>query len=249
MTPSPGWVPSLRSEIAPAWCATCGDFGALAALERALRRSGAAEEQLVVVGGPGCAGRLPRSLRGYRIEAPAGVALAVAAGCAAARPDLRVLVVTGDADFFAAGAAGLVALGRRDPNVVAVVLENGVAASSGRGRGPDVPALHLALASGASFVARGLASDGPSAQALLESALGHRGLAIVVLQSACPTFHREQDDVALRSRARALEADHDRSDRAAALRAAADPATLWTGVLFGPSGSLSGRAKARRAGG
>ena len=48
-----------KSDLKPVWCAGCGDFGALAALHRAMAGSSSQPENTVVVSGIGCSSRLP----------------------------------------------------------------------------------------------------------------------------------------------------------------------------------------------
>ncbi|MBL8693987.1 MAG: hypothetical protein JNJ88_07780 [Planctomycetes bacterium] len=223
-----------RADAAPPWCAGCGHYGGLAALSEVRTASNVAEEMWSFVSGPGCAGRLPEGLRGYRLEVPSGSALAAAAGLRWARPELTVVAVTGDSDGFGAGVAGLAAVAPTRPKLLWIVLDNELGAADGSRRRSARAArgAALAMAAGVSFVARGLASDLAGSSALLKQGLERPGISLVMLASGCVAMHRPDADRELRSRAQAIPREHRTTDAAAASALLADPAHLWTGVLY-----------------
>jgi 2-oxoglutarate ferredoxin oxidoreductase subunit beta len=239
---------SNRTELEPPWCAGCGHFAALGAVDRALSNLGIAEEDLAIVAAPGCAAWVAEALRGTRIEAPPGLALPIALGTHLARPDLRILAVAGDTDAFATGLAHLNPVAARRPDFTLAVFDNGTAgwwgeAGSGRREREPRNSLALAVASGASFVAQAPSSDAALSEAILVEALGRPGFSIVLLKTACVAFNANEGDAWLAARAKGVPPGHDRTQLSAALRLASDSTTLWTGVLYraDPSGAPPAR--------
>jgi 2-oxoglutarate ferredoxin oxidoreductase subunit beta len=228
---------TLRTEREPPWCAGCGHFAALDSLDRALTTLGISEERLAIVAAPGCTGWVADALHGSRLEAPPGMALAVALGTHLARRDARVIAVAGDTDAFVTGAAQLAAVAARQPRIAYVILDNGIPAWWGRATSqPHVrerkPGVAIALEAGARFVGQALASDSESVDSLLRAAFEAPGLAVAVVKTACVAFNAEEGDPWLRERCRPVPADHDRANREAALALAADASTIHSGVLF-----------------
>lgn len=84
----------------PVWCPGCGDYGVLAALERALAKQGRPPNEVVLVSGIGCSSRLPGYMSTYGFHGVHGRALAVATGLKLTRPDLEVITVGGDGDGY-----------------------------------------------------------------------------------------------------------------------------------------------------
>jgi hypothetical protein len=88
-----------KSDVEPTWCSGCGDFGVVAALTRAYAELGLRPENIVSVSGIGCSSRLPLFVKNYSVHSLHGRAIPVAIGIKLARPDLTVIVETGDGEF------------------------------------------------------------------------------------------------------------------------------------------------------
>ena len=199
-----------KSGVHPVWCPGCGDFGVLAAITRALAPMGLPREQVAVVSGIGCSGRIPAYLATYGFHGLHGRALPVATGLKLARPDLTVIAAGGDGDIYSIGAAHFVHTCRRNPDITLVVMDNRVYgmtkgqpsptsepdfATPIQPEGPEMPPVNgllLALASGASFVARGFSGHQEELAAMIRAAVEHPGFALVEILSPCPTFRPEQ---------------------------------------------------------
>ena len=82
----------------PRWCVGCGDHTILTALLRLCRDEQLPPEKTVFVSGIGCSSRMPHYLKTYGFHGLHGRALPVAEGIAIRRPDLHVIVSTGDGD-------------------------------------------------------------------------------------------------------------------------------------------------------
>ncbi len=199
-----------KSGVHPVWCPGCGDYGVLAAITRALAPMGLPREKVAVVSGIGCSGRIPAYLATYGFHGLHGRALPVATGLKLARPELTVIAAGGDGDIYSIGSAHFVHACRRNPDITLIVMDNRVYgmtkgqpsptsepdfATPLQPEGPDMPPVNgplLALASGASFVARGFSGHPDELADIIRAAIAHPGFALVEVLSPCPTFRPEQ---------------------------------------------------------
>ena len=201
-------VAELTPAVAPRWCPGCGNYAVLEQFKKALAGSGVRREQVAIIAGVGCHGRLPHYLDTDGFQTLPGRAFAVATGLTLADPTRQVWAISGDAD--AVHTAGLIHLVRRNVNVKVLLLNNAVgglahgAASPGTKPGtrtrttpagsPD-PALRpllLALAADATFVARSADVDVPHLTEVLKRAAAHVGSAVVEVYQNCRVY---ADDV------------------------------------------------------
>jgi 2-oxoglutarate ferredoxin oxidoreductase subunit beta len=110
----------------PRWCAGCGDNAVLAAVQRLCRDQQLVPEKTVCVSGIGCSSRLPHYLNVYGFHAIHGRALPVAEGIKLSRPELDVIVVTGDGDCCSIGTAHWIHAIRYNIDMTVLVLDNGI---------------------------------------------------------------------------------------------------------------------------
>jgi len=110
----------------PRWCSGCGDHAVLTAVQRLLEAEQLPLEQTVFVSGIGCSSRFPHYISSYGFHGLHGRALPVATGVKLRRPDLHVFAVMGDGDCCSIGAAHWIHTTRYNPNIVALMLDNGV---------------------------------------------------------------------------------------------------------------------------
>jgi 2-oxoglutarate ferredoxin oxidoreductase subunit beta len=202
-----------RSALNPVWCPGCGHFAVLSAMTKALAYLQLPKEQVAVVSGIGCSSRVPAYLDGYGFHGIHGRALPIASGLKAARPDLTVLVTGGDGDGFSIGGNHFLHACRRNMDLTYIVMDNEVygmtkgqaspttqpdwAASKLTPHGTGIPRFlpaAIALAAGASFIARGFSGDPNDLTRLLVDAITHPGFAFVQVLSPCQTFRPEQKD-------------------------------------------------------
>jgi 2-oxoglutarate ferredoxin oxidoreductase subunit beta len=202
-----------KSDIKPVWCPGCGHFAVLSAMTKALAYLGLKKEQVAVISGIGCSSRIPAYLDTYGFHGIHGRALPVASGLKAARPDLTVLAAGGDGDGFSIGGNHFMHACRRNMDITYIVMDNEVyGMTKGQAspttapdwtrskltpHGPGVrrfqPAA-MALAAGASFVARGFSGDPTGMTRILVEAIEHPGFSFVHVLSPCQTFRPEQKD-------------------------------------------------------
>lgn len=211
-------IPSLRakdykSAVKPVWCPGCGHFAVIAAVTKALAHLKLAKEKVAMISGIGCSSRLPAYIDTYGFHGVHGRALAVAAGLKAARPDLSVIVAGGDGDGFSIGGNHFLHACRRNMDLTYIVMDNEV---YGMTKGQASPTTQpdwslskltphgtgvrrfqppaIALAAGATFIARGFAGDPTGLTKLLVQAIEHRGFSFLHVLSPCQTFRPDQKD-------------------------------------------------------
>lgn len=189
------------------WCPGCGDYAILASLQKILPMLNIPKENFVFISGIGCAGRLPYYLNTYGFHTIHGRAPAVATGLKMLRPELSVWVITGDGDALSIGGNHFIHLMRRNPDLVILLLNNQIygltkgqysptselgkvthTSPLGTMENPFNP-LAIALAAGASFVARALDTDTKHLQEILLAAAMHRGTALVEVYQNCHIFN------------------------------------------------------------
>ena len=89
------------------------------------------KDRLAVVSGIGCAGRLSAYIDASTFHVTHGRPLAFATGLALARPDLHVVVITGDGDCLAIGGNHLIHACRRNLKLTCLMLNNEVYGMTG----------------------------------------------------------------------------------------------------------------------
>ncbi|MEN8128583.1 MAG: thiamine pyrophosphate-dependent enzyme [Pseudomonadota bacterium] len=200
-----------KSDIKPVWCPGCGHFAVLSALTKALAHLALPREQVALVSGIGCSSRIPAYAQVYGFHGIHGRALALASGLKAVRADLTVLIAGGDGDGFSIGGNHFLHACRRNMDMTYIVMDNEVygmtkgqaspttapdwvsskMTPSGTGIRPFQPAA-IALAAGATFIARGFSGDPNGITHLLVQAIEHPGFALIQILSPCLTFRPEQ---------------------------------------------------------
>src|SRR2546428_8706341 len=96
-------IADLKGKVDPDWCPGCGDFGVLAAVEKALVELQIPNHDVVTISGIGCSSNFPGFINTYGMHTLHGRALAVATGVKLANHDLTVLVTGGDGEGFGIG--------------------------------------------------------------------------------------------------------------------------------------------------
>jgi 2-oxoglutarate/2-oxoacid ferredoxin oxidoreductase subunit beta len=202
----------FKSEVKPVWCPGCGDYAVLSSITKAFADLGLEPHKTSVVSGIGCSSRIPAYTNTYGFHSIHGRALAVGAGLKLARPDLTVLVAGGDGDGFSIGGNHFIHACRRNVDMTYIVMDNRVygmtkgqpspttepdwdgsamAPPGGTGMSPFHP-LAIALAAGATFIARGFSGDPNGTAEIIAEAIKHPGFSFVAIMSPCVTFREEQ---------------------------------------------------------
>ena len=84
-----------KSKINPDWCAGCGDFGVLNALQKVCAELGRMPHEILTVSGIGCSSNFPGFFNAYGMHTLHGRSLAVATGAQLANHELTVIVTGG----------------------------------------------------------------------------------------------------------------------------------------------------------
>jgi len=199
-----------RSDVKPIWCPGCGDYHVLLSFTRAFAELALLPEETVVVSGIGCSSRIPAYTSCYGFHGVHGRSLAVATGLKVARPDLTVVVASGDGDGYSIGGNHFIQACRRNVDLTYVVMDNRVYGMTkgqpspttepdfdtaltpgGTGLSPFHP-LVIALASGANFVARAFSGEPNETANILVEAIRHPGFSFVEVLSPCVTFRPDE---------------------------------------------------------
>ena len=187
------------------WCPGCGNGILLGSLIRAIDRCDFEMDEIVLVSGIGCAGRLPVYVDVNTLHTTHGRALTFATGIKLAKPKLQVIVIMGDGDAMAIGGNHFIQAARRNINLTAIIVNNNTYGMTGGQYSPTTPygalastALYgniehafsiaeLAVTAGASLVARGTVYHANRLDQWIEQAIRKRGFSVVEVISHCHT--------------------------------------------------------------
>jgi 2-oxoglutarate ferredoxin oxidoreductase subunit beta len=237
-----------KSEVKPTWCPGCGDFGVLNAAFRGLAGLKLAPDQTVIVSGIGCSSRFPHFMKTFGFHSVHGRALPVAQGLKMARPDLTIVAVGGDGDFFSIGAGHLVHAALRNIDITVIVMDNEIYGLTKGQTSPTSPTGHVtkstpyglmasqfnpmatALSLNVSFVARGYSAKPKELAALIEQGVEHKGFSFIHVLSPCPTFYKTFD--AWDAATTPIPVEHDTTDRSKAMLLAMETEQLFTGLFY-----------------
>ncbi len=229
-------VKEFNTALKPTWCPGCGNHGMFEALKRAYSELGWEKHRFAMFWGIGCHGNGADFYDVQGFHALHGRSLPPATAYALTRPDQHTVVEMGDGDGYGLGLGHFVHAARRNVNLTCITHNNQIyGLTTGQASPttdhlmrtvstPDgvlenpVNPIGLALAEGATFVARGFAGDIPHLTELYIKALTHRGFALVDVFQPCVTWNRLNTFKWFRERVYKLdEGDWDPSDRPAAL--------------------------------
>jgi 2-oxoglutarate ferredoxin oxidoreductase subunit beta len=215
----------LKGKVDPDWCPGCGDFGVLAALNKALVDLQVQPYNVVTISGIGCSSNLPGYISTYGMHTLHGRALAVATGVKLANHNLTVVVTGGDGDGFGIGGNHFIHTMRRNVDLVYLAMDNqiyglttgqmsptsqlGMKTKStpyGSVENPINP-ISLALAAGATFVARGFSGEQKHLTELIKQAIQHKGFAFIDVFSPCVTYNLDNTYPWFKQRVKKLEDD------------------------------------------
>lgn len=198
----------FRNNIKPNWCPGCGDFSVQAAIQKACAANGLEPDELAVITGIGCSGRLSGYIKSYGFHATHGRSLPVAQGVKMANDELTVIASGGDGDGFAIGMGHTVHALKRNIDITYIVMDNQIygltkgqtSPSSEKGfvtkSTPEgsienaIQPIKTAMASGATFVAQSVSSDIKQLTAIIQEAMNHKGFSFVNVFSPCVTYNK-----------------------------------------------------------
>ncbi len=187
------------------WCAGCGIGILLGALVRAIDSNGCSKDDIVLISGIGCSGRLPVYLDLNTLHTTHGRALTFATGIKLAKPRLKVIAVMGDGDASSIGGNHLIHSARRNIDITAIIINNQIYGMTGGQSSPTTPfgmrtasspfghlehpfdISKLVEAAGAPFVARSTVYHARVLEKLISKAIARSGFSVVEVMSPCVT--------------------------------------------------------------
>ena len=193
------------------WCPGCGIGIMLGALIRAIDRIGFEKDEIVLVSGIGCSGRLPVYVDFNTLHTTHGRALTFATGVKLAKPSLKVIVIMGDGDAVAIGGNHFIHAARRNIDVTSIILNNSIYGMTGGQSSPTTPygmrssttiyssieqafkISELAVTAGAVFVGRGTVYHAKLLDSLIEKAVLKQGFSVVEVIAHCHTQYGRQN--------------------------------------------------------
>ncbi|QTA87224.1 2-oxoacid:ferredoxin oxidoreductase subunit beta [Desulfonema magnum] len=188
------------------WCPGCGHGIVLNALLRAIDQLGMSKNEIVMVSGIGCSSRISGYVDFHTLHTLHGRALAFATGVKMSMPELNVIVPMGDGDALAIGGNHFIHAARRNIAMTAIIMNNRIYGMTGGQYSPlsgygtrattapylnidhDFDIAEMAMAAGASFVARTTTYHVRQMADILKEAILHEGFSVVEILSQCPTY-------------------------------------------------------------
>jgi 2-oxoglutarate ferredoxin oxidoreductase subunit beta len=198
----------LATPIMPNWCPGCGNFTIWLSFKNAAIENGWDNTNTSIIAGIGCHGHLVNFTKLTSFEGLHGRPLPLASGVKLANTRLNVFVFTGDGDCFGEGGNHFIHAARRNHDITIMLHDNGLyALTTGQASpltdhevktkstptgNPDNPInpLVMAIASGATFVARAYGSDVKQLTEIIKKANEHKGFAIIDILQPCETYNK-----------------------------------------------------------
>ncbi len=185
------------------WCPGCGDGIVLKSIAMAFSELGIDPDDIVVVAGIGCSGRMPTFFNTNTLHTTHGRALTFATGIKLARPDKLVVVISGDGDASAIGGNHLIHAARRNIGIKMILINNGIYGMTGGQVSPLTPQKfitettpygniepkfdlgELVTAAKATFVARETVNRMLPLKTVIKKSFQHKGFSVVEVISNC----------------------------------------------------------------
>ena len=191
------------------WCPGCGDFGVLKALKQAMPEVGRSPEEIMMVTGIGCSGKLNSYFDCYGYHSLHGRSLPIARAAKLANPGLTVIAAGGDGDGYGIGGNHFMHSARENHDMTYIVFNNEIFGLTKGQTSPTSPKGHksktqphgsakdpirplsLSLTSGASYIARTAAVNPNQAKEIIVEAIEHDGFSHIDFLTQCPTWNKD----------------------------------------------------------
>lgn len=196
----------LRTERLPhIWCPGCGIGSVFDAFLHAVDSVGIEPNKLYIVSGIGCTGRAAGYAKFDSFHTTHGRPIPFAVGLKQARPDLHVVVMSGDGDLFSIGGNHFVHAARRNNDILVIAMNNFTYGMTGGQVAPTTPTgtrattspygnlehhlnlPYFASACGATYVARWSSLHVRRLKDSFEEALQRKGFRFIEAIGPCPT--------------------------------------------------------------
>jgi 2-oxoglutarate ferredoxin oxidoreductase subunit beta len=164
------------------------------------------KNEIVMVSGIGCSSRISGYVDFHTLHTLHGRALAFATGVKLSLPELNLIVPMGDGDALAIGGNHFIHAARRNIDLTAIVMNNRIYGMTGGQYSPlsgygtlattapytnidhSFDTVNLAMAAGATFVARSTTYHIQQLTKILKQAILHEGFSVVEVLTQCPTY-------------------------------------------------------------
>lgn len=225
----------LATPIFPNWCAGCGNFTIWGAFKKAAVQEGWDNFNTVMTAGIGCHGHINNFVKITSFEGLHGRAIPAATGIKMVNHRLNVFVFTGDGDCFGEGGNHFIHACRRNHDLTVMIHDNSLYALttgqtsplSGHGyKSKSTPQgnldepfnpVTLAIASGATFVARVYSGDMNKLADIMIEANKHKGMSVIDILQPCVTFNKVCTHGFYQEHIYDLEKDYDPTNKEKAL--------------------------------
>lgn len=196
-----------KSDQVVKWCAGCGDFAILSAIQSCLVESKVRKEDVVFVSGIGCSSRFPYYMNTYGFHGLHGRGAAIASGIKVANPKLDVWHITGDGDSMAIGGNHFIHLVRRNIDMKVVIFNNKIYGLTKGQYSPTTPRGsitktspdgtienpfrpgELTMGAQGTFFARVVDTEPKRMKEVFLEATKHRGTSVVEVLQNCVIFN------------------------------------------------------------
>ncbi|MBS2969065.1 2-oxoacid:ferredoxin oxidoreductase subunit beta [Metabacillus sp. KIGAM252] len=242
----------FRNDVKPNWCPGCGDFSVQAAIQRAAANTGLEPDQLAVVSGIGCSGRISGYINSFGFHGIHGRSLPIAQGVKMANRDLTVIASGGDGDGFAIGMGHTIHAIRRNIDITYIVMDNQIYGLTKGQTSPRSEAgfvtkstpngsvesalsvIELALTAGATFVAQSFSTDLKDLTSLIEQGIQHKGFSFINVFSPCVTYNKVNTYDWFKENLTKLNTieTYDPSNRISAMQTVMEYNGLVTGLIY-----------------
>src|SRR3954451_12121150 len=242
----------FRNNVKPNWCPGCGDFSVQAAIQRAAANVGLEPENLALISGIGCSGRLAGYIKSYGFHGIHGRSLPIAQGVKMANRELTVIASGGDGDGFAIGMGHTIHAIRRNIDITYIVMDNQIYGLTKGQTSPRSAAgfktkstphgsieqaispMEMALTAGATFVAQSFSTDLKDLTALIEAGIQHKGFSLINVFSPCVTYNKVNTYDWFKENLTKLSSieNYDSSSREEAMQTLMKHKSLVTGLIY-----------------
>lgn len=187
------------------WCPGCGIGIVMGSIIRAVYNLQLNKNEVTMVSGIGCSGRISGYCDFNTLHTTHGRALSFATGIKLANPHLNIIVVMGDGDALAIGGNHFIHAARRNIGLTSIIINNWLYGMTGGQCSPVTPlkkittttpygqweplfdTVQLAVASGATYVARGTTYHVKQLDKLIIEGMKKKGFSLIEVISQCPT--------------------------------------------------------------
>lgn len=195
---------SLRSERLPStFCGGCGIGITIQAYLRAINKIGISKDKYVTISGIGCTGRSSGYIQTDGFHTTHGRAIPFAMGVKTTRPDMNVVVLSGDGDLFSIGAGHFLAAARRNIDMTVITINNSIYGMTGGQTAPTTfygaitsttpvgatldpfNLAFLAKSAGAQYIARATVTNPVQLEKLIFEGIQTKGFSFIEVISPC----------------------------------------------------------------